>query len=79
VRQAFYLSPIADLCGGTQPLKIIAGAGKMSDEEAAKLLIAALTAWYSLVDFGQIQPGKTMLVMSTDGASISVGRHRGAC
>ncbi len=32
----------------------------MSDEEAATLPIAALTAWYSLVDFGQIQPGQTV-------------------
>jgi NADPH:quinone reductase-like Zn-dependent oxidoreductase len=42
----------------------------MSDEEAATLPIAALTAWYSLVDFGQIQPGQTVLVQGTGGVSI---------
>jgi NADPH:quinone reductase-like Zn-dependent oxidoreductase len=42
----------------------------MSDEEAATLPIAALTAWYSLVDFGQIEPGQTVLVQGTGGVSI---------
>jgi len=42
----------------------------MSDEEAATLPIAALTAWYSLVDFGQVQPGQTVLVQGTGGVSI---------
>ncbi|SJN12558.1 Alcohol dehydrogenase [Halomonas citrativorans] len=42
----------------------------MSDEEASTLPIAALTAWYSLVDFGQIQPGQTVLVQGTGGVSI---------
>lgn len=42
----------------------------MTDEEAATLPIAALTAWYSLVDFGQIQPGQTVLVQGTGGVSI---------
>lgn len=42
----------------------------MSDEEAATLPIAALMAWYSLVDFGQIQPGQTVLVQGTGGVSI---------
>lgn len=32
--------------------------------------IAALMAWYSLVDFGQIQPGQTVLVQGTGGVSI---------
>lgn len=31
----------------------------MTDEEASTLPIAALTAWYSLVDYGQIEPGQT--------------------
>lgn len=42
----------------------------MSDEEAATLPIAALTAWYSLVEFGQLQPGQTVLVQGTGGVSI---------
>jgi len=42
----------------------------MSDEEASTLPIAALTAWYSLVDYGQIQSGQTVLVQGTGGVSI---------
>jgi NADPH:quinone reductase-like Zn-dependent oxidoreductase len=48
----------------------VAAPGNMSDEEAATLPIAALTAWYSLVDFGQLQPGQTVLVQGTGGVSI---------
>ncbi|WP_020201665.1 NAD(P)-dependent alcohol dehydrogenase [Cupriavidus sp. WS] len=44
--------------------------GSMSDEEASTLPIAALTAWYSLVDFGQIQSGQSVLVQGTGGVSI---------
>lgn len=42
----------------------------MSDEEASTLPIAALTAWYALVDYGQIKPGETVLVQGTGGVSI---------
>lgn len=42
----------------------------LSDEQAATLPIAALTAWYSLVDYGQIKPGETVLVQGTGGVSI---------
>lgn len=42
----------------------------MSDEEASTLPIAALTAWYSLVDFGQLQRGQTVLVQGTGGVAI---------
>lgn len=42
----------------------------MSDIEAATPPIAALTAWYSLVDSGQIQSGQTVLVQGTGGVSI---------
>lgn len=42
----------------------------MSDEEAATLPIAALTAYYSLVDFGQIEAGQTVLVQGTGGVSV---------
>lgn len=34
------------------------------------LPIAALTAWYSLVDYGQLKPGQTVLVQGTGGVSI---------
>ena len=44
--------------------------GNMSDEEASTLPIAALTAWYALVDFGEVQPGETVLVQGTGGVSI---------
>lgn len=42
----------------------------MTDEEAATLPIAALTAWYSLVDYGQLEPGQTVLVQGSGGVSI---------
>ncbi|WP_240783358.1 hypothetical protein [Rahnella variigena] len=32
----------------------------MTDEEVSTLLIAALTAWYSLMDIGHLQPGQTV-------------------
>lgn len=48
----------------------VAAPGNMSDEEAATLPIAALTAWYALVDYGHIQPGQTVLVQGTGGVSI---------
>lgn len=42
----------------------------MSDVEASTLPIAALTAWYALMDVGQLQPGQTVLVQGTGGVSI---------
>ncbi|VVP86856.1 Phthiocerol/phenolphthiocerol synthesis polyketide synthase type I PpsC [Pseudomonas fluorescens] len=42
----------------------------MSDEEAATLPIAALTAWYALVDFGRIEAGQTVLVQGSGGVSV---------
>lgn len=42
----------------------------MSDEEASTLPIAALTAWFALMDFGNLQPGQTVLVQGTGGVSI---------
>lgn len=42
----------------------------MSDEEASTLPIAALTAWYCLMDVGNLQPGQTVLVQGTGGVSI---------
>lgn len=43
---------------------------KMTDEEASTLPIAALTAWYALMDVGNLQPGQTVLVQGTGGVSI---------
>jgi NADPH:quinone reductase-like Zn-dependent oxidoreductase len=42
----------------------------MSDEQASTLPIAALTAWYSLMDIANLQPGQTVLVQGTGGVSI---------
>lgn len=42
----------------------------MTDEEASTLPIAALTAWYSLMDVGNLQPGQTVLVQGTGGVSV---------
>lgn len=42
----------------------------MSDEEAAPLPIAALTAWYALVDYGQIEARLTVLVQGSGGVSV---------
>jgi len=48
----------------------VAAPPSMSDEEAATLPIAALTAWYSLMDVGNLQPGQSVLVQGTGGVSI---------
>lgn len=42
----------------------------MTDEEASTLPIAALTAWYALVDYGQVTAGQTVLVQGTGGVSV---------
>jgi NADPH:quinone reductase-like Zn-dependent oxidoreductase len=42
----------------------------MSDEQASTLPIAALTAWFSLMDVGNLQKGQTVLVQGTGGVSI---------
>lgn len=41
-----------------------------SDEEAATLPCAALTAWRGLVVMGQVKPGDTVVVQGTGGVSI---------
>ncbi|MYM81799.1 zinc-binding dehydrogenase [Duganella sp. FT50W] len=48
----------------------VAAPANMTDEEASTLPIAALTAWYSLMDVAKLQPGQTMLVQGTGGVSI---------
>ncbi|WP_400260854.1 NAD(P)-dependent alcohol dehydrogenase [Sphingobacterium sp. SG20118] len=42
----------------------------LTDEEASTLPIAALTAWYSLVTYGKLQKGDTVLIQGTGGVSI---------
>ncbi|WP_233887560.1 zinc-dependent alcohol dehydrogenase family protein [Paraburkholderia flagellata] len=42
----------------------------MSDDEASTLPIAALTAWYSLMDVGHLQAGQSVLVQGTGGVAI---------
>lgn len=42
----------------------------MTDEEASTLPIAALTVWFSLVEYGKIKAGDTVLVLGTGGVSI---------
>jgi NADPH:quinone reductase-like Zn-dependent oxidoreductase len=42
----------------------------LSDEEAATLPCAAVTAWHALVDAGKLAPGEAVLVQGTGGVSI---------
>jgi NADPH:quinone reductase-like Zn-dependent oxidoreductase len=43
---------------------------ELSDEEAASLPCAAVTAWHALVTSGQLKAGDTVLVQGTGGVSI---------
>ena len=42
----------------------------ITDEEASTLPIAALTAWFSLVTYGKLQAGETVVIQGTGGVSI---------
>ena len=42
----------------------------LSDEEASTLPIAALTAWFSLVTYGNLKAGETVVIQGTGGVSI---------
>jgi NADPH:quinone reductase-like Zn-dependent oxidoreductase len=44
--------------------------GTLTDEQASTLPIAALTAWYSLVTYGDLKAGETVVVQGTGGVSI---------
>lgn len=48
----------------------VAAPETLTDEEAATLPIAAVTAWYSLMDLGDLRPGQTVLVQGSGGVSI---------
>lgn len=53
----------------------------LSDEEAATLPCAAVTAWYAVIVGGQIGPGDTVVLLGTGGVSIfalEFGRFLGA-
>lgn len=49
---------------------IVRSPSNLSDEEAATLPIAGLTAWAGLVDVGRAKPGQTVLIQGTGGVSI---------
>lgn len=49
---------------------VVATPGYLTDEEAATLPIAALTAWTGLFDHGGLKPGQTLLVQGTGGVSL---------
>lgn len=42
----------------------------LTDEEASTLPIAALTAWYSLITYGNLQAEETVVIQGTGGVSI---------
>jgi NADPH:quinone reductase-like Zn-dependent oxidoreductase len=42
----------------------------ITDEEASTLPIAALTAWFSLVTYGKLKAGETVVIQGTGGVSI---------
>jgi NADPH:quinone reductase-like Zn-dependent oxidoreductase len=42
----------------------------LSEEEASTLPVAALTAWYALVEKGQLKTGQTVLIQGTGGVSV---------
>jgi len=48
----------------------VAAPANMTDEQASTLPIAALTAWFSLMEVGHLQAGQTVLVQGTGGVSI---------
>jgi len=49
---------------------VVAKPDYLSDEEASTLPVAALTAWYALVEKGQLKAGQTVLIEGTGGVSI---------
>ncbi len=49
---------------------VVAIPGHLSDEEAATLPCAAVTAWHALVTEGAVKPGDTVLVQGTGGVSL---------
>ena len=48
----------------------VAAPSSLSDEEASTLPVAALTAWFALVEAGKLRQGQTVLVQGTGGVSL---------
>jgi NADPH:quinone reductase-like Zn-dependent oxidoreductase len=48
----------------------VAAPASLSDEQACTLPVAALTAWFALVEAGQLRKGQTVLVQGTGGVSL---------
>jgi NADPH:quinone reductase-like Zn-dependent oxidoreductase len=44
--------------------------GHLSDEEAATLPCAAVTAWHALFEKGNCRPGESVLVLGSGGVSL---------
>jgi NADPH:quinone reductase-like Zn-dependent oxidoreductase len=42
----------------------------LTDEEAATLTVAGVTAWSAVVDYGKVKPGDTVLVEGTGGVAL---------
>jgi NADPH2:quinone reductase len=80
---------IAIAWGGVFAEKVLAPASSvwpmpqgLSFEEAAVLSSSSTTAWYALVDRGELKRGETLLVLGAGGstgvAAVQLGRHLGA-
>lgn len=48
----------------------VASPVSLSDEQACTLPVAALTAWFALVEAGKLRPGQTVLVQGTGGVAL---------
>ncbi|KLD73507.1 NAD(P)-dependent alcohol dehydrogenase [Xanthomonas hyacinthi] len=48
----------------------VAAPSSLSNEEASTLPVAALTAWFALVEAGRLRKGQTVLVQGTGGVSL---------
>ncbi|WP_077122878.1 hypothetical protein [Agrobacterium rosae] len=42
----------------------------LTDEEASTLPVAALTAWFALIETGHLKAGQTVLVQGTSGVAL---------
>ncbi|AOH85917.1 alcohol dehydrogenase [Sphingomonas panacis] len=59
----------------------VATPASLTDKEASTLPVAALTAWFALVENGRIKPGQTVLVQGTGGVALfglQIARASGA-
>jgi NADPH:quinone reductase-like Zn-dependent oxidoreductase len=49
---------------------VVSAPDYLTDEEAATLPCAAVTAWYALMEKGQLHAGQTVLIQGTGGVSL---------